>query len=96
MEPNFFFESLNRWEPQEGTVEKYLIRITSKPGATLQPDLILTSDYAAGHHGRVMAAPGEKLEVWRDGECIFMSEDLGLPIASKQKYPGAFPVHGKR
>jgi hypothetical protein len=58
-------------------MEKYKIRITSKPGTFLEHDLILASDFVAVRHGQRMVADGETLEVFRNGECIFMSEDLG-------------------
>jgi hypothetical protein len=67
-----------------GAMEKYQIRITSKPGDALKPDVILSCDYAAVRYGQRMAEPGEKVEVWRSGECIFLSEDLGCRRIPKE------------
>jgi hypothetical protein len=64
-------------------MSKYLIRITSKLGATLEKPLILNCDFAAVRHGKQLAAPGERLEVWRGDECIFMSEELGYVHVQK-------------
>jgi hypothetical protein len=58
-------------------MEKYKIRIISRPGATLEKDLILACDHAAVRRGQKLRAPGERLEVYRRDECIFISEELG-------------------
>jgi hypothetical protein len=57
---------------------QYFIRITSKLGATVEKPFILGSDFAAVRHGKQLVAPGERLEVWRGDECIFVSEELGV------------------
>lgn len=64
-------------------MEQYAFRITSKLGATLEQSLIFASDSAAIRHGQKLAAPGERLEVWRAGERIFLSEELGRLRARK-------------
>lgn len=69
---------------------QYAFRITSKLGATLEQSMIFSSDYAAIRHGQRLAAPGERLEVWRAGERIFLSEELGgLRIRKTLERPAA-------
>lgn len=58
-------------------MDQYTFRVTSKLGATLEQSMIFSSDYGAIQHGQRLAAPGERLEVWRAGERIFLSQDLG-------------------
>lgn len=58
-------------------MDRYKIFVTSRPGATFEQDLILGCDIMAVRHGQRMAAPGERLEVWRGDKLIFRSEALG-------------------
>lgn len=58
-------------------MEQYTLRVTSRLGATLEKSMIFASDYAAVRYGQRLAAPDERLEVWRAGERIFLSEELG-------------------
>ncbi len=56
-------------------MEKYIIRVTSRLGATVEKSLVLECDYSAVRHGEHLAAAGERLEVWRGDECIFVNEE---------------------
>ncbi|MCU1483209.1 MAG: hypothetical protein JWQ19_3995 [Subtercola sp.] len=58
-------------------MENYKIRVTSRPGTTIVEERRLACDHAAVRHGQSLAHAGDKLEVWRGAECIFMSEELG-------------------
>jgi len=59
-------------------MEKYRIRISGNPSAQVDEEVRLANDFAAIRHGQRLAAPGEKLEIYRGSDCIFMSQDLGL------------------
>jgi hypothetical protein len=67
-------------------MEKYKIRITSRPGAFMEQDLLLAGDCAAMRHGQRLTAPGETLEVLRGEELIFLSGDLGYASMPPLKY----------
>lgn len=69
---------------------QYFIRITSKLGATLEKPLVLGCDFAAVRHGKQLMGPGERLEVWRGEECIFVSEELG---AVRMQKPSGYTAY---
>jgi hypothetical protein len=59
-------------------METYKIRVTTAPAKQpTEETLSLTCDHAAIRYGQHRTAPGDKLEVFRGKECIFISEDLG-------------------
>ena len=68
-------------------MEKYIIRVTSRLGATVEKSLVLECDYSAVRHGQRLAAAEERLEVWRGDECIFASEELGQLRYQKTSRP---------
>ena len=68
-------------------MEKYKIRVTSGRGDKLEEVLFMAADFAAVRRGRQLATPGEKLEVYRGEECIFVSEQLGMRLPLRAARP---------
>ena len=60
-------------------METYKIRLTAARNKRASEETLeLSCDHAAVRYGQRSAAPGDRLEVFRGGECIFLSEDLVL------------------
>jgi hypothetical protein len=59
-------------------METYKIRLTPAQNRHASEETLeLSCDHAAVRYGQRSAAAGDRLEVFRAGECIFLSEDLG-------------------
>jgi hypothetical protein len=64
-------------------METFVIRITPHRGKVEQHQVRMASANAAIRHARKLAANAPRLEVWRNAEVVFMSEDLGSSLPAR-------------
>jgi hypothetical protein len=56
-------------------MQDYEIRLVRKSGPTVLSSRYI-SDYAALRSARLMAAPDDRIEIWRGRECIYHDQPL--------------------
>ena len=71
-------------------MEKFIIRVTPYRGNVVQHTMKLASANAAIRYARMMAEDAARLEVWRNDEIVFMTEELGHSLPPRSLLQPSF------